>query len=140
MATFSESLNFSVVTCAKCGVGFAVPTHYEKQRRSDHLGFWCPNGHSNVFSGKSEEEKLRDQLSQKQAQINRERENLIAAQRENEKAQKQIKTLKKRAAAGTCPCCNRTFEQLSRHMQSKHKAFVELQGMKIPKQLTGNIQ
>ena len=25
------------------------------------------------------------------------------------------------AKAGTCPCCNRTFTNLARHMASKHK-------------------
>lgn len=34
-----------------------------------------------------------------------------------ERAPKQAQT---RIGAGICPCCNRTFSQLARHMQSKH--------------------
>lgn len=32
--------------------------------------------------------------------------------------------LRKRASAGVCPCCNRTFSQLARHMQTKHPTFI----------------
>lgn len=28
--------------------------------------------------------------------------------------------LKNRAKAGVCPCCNRTFQNLARHMASQH--------------------
>lgn len=31
--------------------------------------------------------------------------------------------LKNRAAHGVCPCCNRTFQQLARHMSAKHPDF-----------------
>lgn len=33
--------------------------------------------------------------------------------------------LRNRAAAGVCPCCNRTFEQLGRHMTTKHPEYVK---------------
>ena len=31
--------------------------------------------------------------------------------------------LKRRVAAGTCPCCQRTVAQLARHMQTKHPDY-----------------
>jgi hypothetical protein len=31
--------------------------------------------------------------------------------------------MRKRIQSGVCPCCNRTFENLGRHMKSKHPAF-----------------
>jgi uncharacterized small protein (DUF1192 family) len=30
---------------------------------------------------------------------------------------------KKRVAAGVCPCCNRTFENLARHMAGEHPGY-----------------
>ncbi len=33
--------------------------------------------------------------------------------------------VKKRAANGVCPCCNRTFSDLARHMKAKHPDFAE---------------
>lgn len=31
--------------------------------------------------------------------------------------------IKNRVKNGVCPCCNRTFENLARHMQAKHSDF-----------------
>lgn len=31
--------------------------------------------------------------------------------------------IKKRVGNGVCPCCNRTFENLSRHMSCKHPEY-----------------
>tara|TARA_Y100000310_G_scaffold338946_1_gene430083 strand:- start:1163 stop:1354 length:192 start_codon:yes stop_codon:yes gene_type:complete len=38
----------------------------------------------------------------------------------------QVTKLKNRAKAGVCPCCNRTFQNLSRHMETKHPDFGEV--------------
>ena len=34
-----------------------------------------------------------------------------------------VTRLKKRAIAGVCPCCNRTFQQLAAHMAHKHPDY-----------------
>lgn len=39
-------------------------------------------------------------------------------------AKKETKRLKKRAVAGTCPCCHRTVNAMVRHMKTKHPEFV----------------
>lgn len=40
-------------------------------------------------------------------------------------AQRGVTTrLKNRVANGVCPCCNRTFANLQRHMSTKHKGFI----------------
>lgn len=36
---------FEVVECAHCSLPFGLTTHFMKQRREDHQGFQCPNGH-----------------------------------------------------------------------------------------------
>jgi hypothetical protein len=33
----------------------------------------------------------------------------------------------KRAKAGVCPCCNRTFKQLAAHMASQHPTFTPME-------------
>lgn len=46
------------------------------------------------------------------------------------KATKGVVTrLSKRASAGTCPCCNRTFKQLAAHMATKHQTFTAVGGL-----------
>jgi hypothetical protein len=36
------------------------------------------------------------------------------------KSEAELRRIQKRTAAGVCPCCNRTFQQLARHMKTRH--------------------
>lgn len=40
-------------------------------------------------------------------------------------AAREAERLRRRTAAGVCPCCNRSFVQLARHMKTKHPDHVE---------------
>jgi septal ring factor EnvC (AmiA/AmiB activator) len=92
---------------------------------------YCPNGHQVGWSkDESETAKLRrerDRLKQSQVRLEQERAEAWAvaerAQKECEKARKVATKLKTRAAAGTCPCCNRTVSQMAKHMKTKHPTF-----------------
>ena len=52
----------SDITCASCGVVFGMPDHLESELRRTHKSFYCPNGHSIHFAGKTKEEKRIDEL------------------------------------------------------------------------------
>jgi uncharacterized protein (DUF3084 family) len=83
---------------------------------------YCPHGHALSWK-ETETDKLRrerDRLKQREAML--EDEARMARERAD-KAEATTKRLKKRAAAGTCPCCQRTFSNMSRHMQTKHPQF-----------------
>lgn len=119
--------------CAQCKCPWEIPEPlYIAAKASDKINFYCPYGHSNVFrAGPSEAELLRrerDRLKQQTAQlqdsINYQREARERAERRASAARGQVTKLKKRAAAGVCPCCNRQFMDLQRHMAAKHKGFV----------------
>jgi hypothetical protein len=129
----------TVMTCGKCGINFAMPEDFRAQRQKDGKGWHCPNGHGRVYK-ESDAEKFKRLYEKEQREAALLREKSVAAQRAQEKAEKKIKMLKKRAAAGVCPCCNRTFKQLSQHMESKHKDFMALNGMNPPKQLAEKVQ
>lgn len=119
----------SLVTeeCCNCHMLFAVPADFERRRRRDHEIFFCPAGHRQHYSAKSEEEKLRAQLAEKEEEIRR-----VAMERDQEqtRAANLVKKVKKvereakatlvRIHAGVCPCCNRTFKALARHMATQH--------------------
>lgn len=47
-----------------------------------------------------------------------------AAQHQSRAFKGVVTKLKKRAANGVCPCCNRTFVDLARHMAGKHPTFL----------------
>jgi hypothetical protein len=115
--------------CGECGIRWAMPPRFVEGRRNDGKTFYCPNGHARVFR-ESEADKLRrerdhlkQQLVERDDRINRERECREAAERRASAARGQVARLKNRAAAGVCPCCNRTFSQLARHMADKHPGF-----------------
>lgn len=128
MITFS--IDLEIVHCANCGVPFGITRDYEQRRREDHGSFFCPAGHSNVFKGKTDAERLREQLQRKEqdlaAEVERRRRAEAAVQAEQFKtrAERAAKTkLKNRVGHGVCPCCKRSFENLRRHMASKHPEF-----------------
>lgn len=46
--------------CISCGVRFAMPKHLEDRRRQDHQGFFCPNGHSAIYTGLNKDDAIKD--------------------------------------------------------------------------------
>jgi len=122
--------DYTFVQCGTCGVHHAIPqVMYDTLHREG--GFWhCPNGHQRGFrtgTEKAEQEKIRrerDQLKQDAARLH---ERIREEARRAEKAEKKLAATQKRVAAGVCPCCTRTFQNLQRHMKSKHPNVVSLE-------------
>jgi hypothetical protein len=121
---------FETIECCNCGLRFAVPRSWERSRRDDHKSFYCPNGHPQSFVGKSEAEIARDELAKEkqrrewaEAEAKRLREKNETAARSNAALRGHINHVKRRVGNGVCPCCNRTFSQLGRHMQAKHPGY-----------------
>lgn len=117
-----------VMTCW-CGINHAVPEDLrDYQLRQFHdgrevTGIHCPLGHSHVPAGKPKHERLQEALDRERARAGRlasERDQAAASAR----AYKGVATkARKRSGAGLCPCCNRSFSQLRRHMEAKHPDF-----------------
>lgn len=112
--------------CGVCGVTFGLSKGFANARRNDHETWCCPNGHNWSWSGESETETLRRQLSNERDRVARERANRDQAEA-SLRATKGVVTKQKkklaRVAAGVCPCCNRSFQDLGRHMETKHPGF-----------------
>lgn len=118
-----------VVEVCWCGMRHAVPSELaDFQRRQFDNGqavkpIYCPLGHTHVPAGQGEAERLRKSLERERNRA----ASLTARLDQSEasrRAQKAATTrAKKRAAAGVCPCCNRTFKQLARHMESQHPDY-----------------
>ncbi len=114
--TLINQLELRTQTCCNCGVMFAMETSYDKQLRETHKTFYCPNGHGQSYTGKTEAEKLRDELKRKEQELaNKVREALDLSSSLYSANQKL-----KRVSKGVCPCCNRTFKNLHSHMKIKH--------------------
>jgi hypothetical protein len=118
--------------CCRCKSEMWLPDEFEKTaRRSEAITFYCPYGHAQVFrAGETEVDKLRrerDRLAQRvaewQDEARSEREKKEAAERRAAAARGQVTKIRNRVGHGVCPCCNRTFGNLSRHMASEHPTF-----------------
>lgn len=129
----AETMYFSgtlVVTTCWCGITHGVPQDlYDFQRRQHDNGtrpvtpIHCPLGHTHVPAGTPRTQKLERQLAQ-------ERDATALARADRDQAEASARAYKgaatrarRRAGAGVCPCCNRSFKQLARHMRSKHPDF-----------------
>jgi hypothetical protein len=119
MAAHAFSFDMREMRCGKCGIVFWAPEFYMEQREKDQQNWYCPNGHSRVFR-ESTADKLRKELEAEQQRSRMERSMRIDAENAEARIERELKRTKKRVNAGVCPHCNRTFQQLARHMQCKH--------------------
>ncbi len=113
--------------CPLCGVHYGLEERYREHRQdvpsSDPTRHWhCPNGHRLCFTeSKADEQRRRaERAEQRMARIEDERNH---AQRQLSAAKGQATRLRNRAANGVCPCCNRSFANLRRHMSNKHPDY-----------------
>lgn len=135
--SFAHNVVLEATSCAKCGVTFAVPDSWLVSLRKSGATFYCPAGHSLSY-GDGEVGRLRKMLDEANRKATRLAGQVHTAWSEVDEAKRQgaheaarangykgvLAKTKKRIAAGCCPCCNRTFTNLQRHMATKHPAFV----------------
>ena len=105
--------------CGKCGGVFAISQAYRTKCYDEgQQMFACP--YCKTEWGWTGRGKL--QLAQKALAAEQERHHLTLARENEERAEKERLARKlKRVDRGVCPECNRTFANLSRHMNCKHK-------------------
>lgn len=125
-----------IIECAACSIDFGIGADFVARRRKDHKSFYCPNGHSLSYSGPSAEEK---RLASTERELEAARSLAQRESRRRERAEAEARTAdykaraakgqltktRKRIAAGVCPCCNRTFQNLARHIAGQHPDFIE---------------
>lgn len=125
-------------TCCRCGVLFGMESGFDQQRRDDHKSWYCPNGHSQFYNGKSEAQKLQEQLDAARSLAERETNRRRVAEYDalvggrSAAAYKGHATrIRNRIANGVCPAgCNRHFTNVQRHIATQHPDF------KIPETTT----
>ena len=117
------------VTCCECGVRFSMPNSLNDWYRADaRRWFYCPKGHEQHYSSDANDidkmRRERDRLKQDTARLldeaRRAREDAEAHKRSAAAFKGAATRMKNRAKAGVCPCCNRHFVNLERHMKSQH--------------------
>lgn len=129
------------LACCRCGesIWMTAATHQTYKRSSQT--FFCVHGHQQHFpQGKSEAEKLQAELDNErrarqlaEQRIAAAKDDALEARAAADKQRRRANGYKghatklaKRAKAGVCPCCNRHFIQLARHMATQHPTFAPI--------------
>ena len=118
--------------CGECGAPIAFTEDHYNRLRADNdggRGWWCPRGHNRLFRGtrvtELEKSLANTQQRLKWAEEGRAYQIMRAetAERSRSALRGALTRTRKRVAAGVCPCCQRTFQQLARHMAAKHPDY-----------------
>lgn len=130
MTTFTETRleTFHVVSCYTCSVPFAINGDLYRRAVTNAVGsVYCPACGKQTCWRESDDQKRIKELESK---LQWEAKNSAIQRQAKEAAQASLSAtkavvtrLKKRASAGVCPCCNRTFKQLADHMAAMHPEF-----------------
>ena len=125
--TLNASVTFVTEDCCECGVAFAMTQEFKNRKLKDHSWFYCPAGHGQHYTGKTTEEKLREQVERLGVQRDHAREESDRRKRQLAAAKGQITKATNRAAKGVCPHpeCKRSFVDVARHVASQHPEMVE---------------
>jgi len=100
-----------------------MPDNILRVHREKGTSFYCPNGHSQCFTT-TEVDRLRQQLRAVRDERDWAQKGRDRAQRQTAAQKGNVTKLKRRIKNGVCPCCNRSFENLARHMAGQHPDFV----------------
>lgn len=120
------------ITCYQCSTIFAMADNIEKSaRQNEDISFFCPHGHSQHYpKGKTKYEKEKERADKLERDLQRKIQNeaYLEDQIKTAKAQTSaykgnITKIKKRVGNGVCPCCNRHFANLERHMKHQHSDY-----------------
>lgn len=120
---------FEIEVCCNCGIAFAAPRNVVNEWRQTGKSFCCPYGHFQSYR-ESENTRLKKQLENAKRRTEWAESDAKNTRQANDhlrnrvRAEKGAKTkLKKRIANGVCPCCQRSFTNLKRHMDTQHKKY-----------------
>jgi len=118
-------MSLVTVSCPNCWIEYAIPSALDSKAREikAEKSIYCPNGHSWHYTGEREvdiERRKRQLAEQDNARLAGE------AARHNRariKAEADLRQHRRRTKAGLCPCCNRSFVNMQRHMKTQHPDY-----------------
>lgn len=127
MSTFTETIveTFRVVSCYSCGVRFAIGSELYRRVVTDaNDSIYCPACGKLSCWRESEDQKrikeLQRKLEWEASEVARQKQAREEAEASLKATKGVVARIKRRVAAGVCLCCNRTFQNLARHMETKH--------------------
>lgn len=131
MESLAYQVTLTTTSCGECGGVYAINERVRASHAQKGTGWNCPYckcGWGYFSSG--ENKRLKRELDEAKQATERERKRKEWAQQEARNAEKRasaqkglVTRIRNRVGNGVCPCCNRTFQDLQRHMHSQHPEY-----------------
>ncbi|KKL20426.1 hypothetical protein LCGC14_2455600 [marine sediment metagenome] len=96
MIITQTELHFNLVECFRCGIRFGLPSQYQANLVDDKAIWYCPNGHSQAYTGKT----TRELLDQAKEDLKTQREGCWQAEDKVARQAKQLAALRRRVKEG----------------------------------------
>lgn len=131
--TLTIGVELELMTCVHggCGIQWAAPSGWVSARRNDHQSMFCPNGHSQSFTAKTDAEKFREQLADSERKLKWQTDRSKRLANDNMTLAKSrsalrgvVTRLKNKAAAGICQWCDHEFPDVAAHVAEAHPGVV----------------
>ncbi len=117
------------ISCGECNLPFAIPDSMYRRLKQTGAYLYCPNGHE-IHYVDNENRKLKERLERSEKRLAREESRRSRAEMRADHEQRRASTYKghltrtkRRVAHGVCPCCKRSFDDLRKHMETKHPEY-----------------
>lgn len=124
MTTITVTETLRKFTCGLCAGVYAIAEGYAEKCHQDQTGWHCPYcQRSWGWFGKSEEQKQRERADRAEARARSVKCTLRTTERQLSATRGVVTRTKNRISKGICPCCNRQFTNLHRHMETKHPEY-----------------
>lgn len=130
---FAADTTLVTVECYSCGMVYAIPESLQRSAlrwHGDRPNGWklhCPLGHEWYYVGETAIERAK-RLKNEATQRERATRDLLRHEERSHAATRgHLTRQKRRAHAGICPVqgCKRHFQDLERHMESKHPDYAD---------------
>lgn len=128
---FKTEVGMVIEECCACHMQFGMTREFYNRARENGTSFHCPQGHAQHYT-KTEIRKLKEELDRKNFDLKRAQERGDRWYEQNAKTERRLTAtrgvvtrIKNRVGHGVCPCCNRTFKDLARHMEGQHPGYAK---------------
>lgn len=139
--TIERTVELSIVNCGECGGSYAINARYRSQCRDKGTGWTCPYCKCSWGYYKNNRHKdLEDQLERAQRDRDHYLSQVSHARRQRDNARNSHKKMRNRVKNGVCPCCNRTFQNLLKHMRTKHPEISDDKTLRQLREIFGMTQ
>lgn len=130
MTTYIDNVEMATEVCYKCAMVFGMPRDFQRRRLNDRTSFFCPAGHQQHYTGKTEEQRLKEEVERQKSMREAAEARASKATKDRDEVARAHSRMRVRVINGVCICCNRTFQNLLRHMQTEHPEAISLKVMR----------